>query len=352
MNEPSVSPEVLTTDQATLLRMVYGAQTAQVIYVAAKLGVADALKNGSSTSSEVAAAVGIDENTLRRLVRGLVSLRLCAEIDENHFALTEMGQCLRSDRPNSLHSRVLFNGEVLFPIWGELLRTVRSGESGALRVLKMPLYEYLAASPEVGELFDRTMASAARYRLGPAVAAYDFSRFRTIVDVGGGNGALMLAILRCYPGPQGVVFDLPKVAERALQNIHEAGFGDRCTVMEGNAVESVPEGADCYILSNFLVSMKDELAITTLQNCRRVMAPGGAVILIEWVMPTSGETVDAYTLWDTASMDINMLSIYGGAGWRVRTAREFRAIFEGSGFTLNRIIPTGASVSVIEALPS
>ena len=115
MNEPSVSREVLTTDQATLLRMVYGAQTAQVIYVAAKLGVADALKNGSSTSSEVAAAVGIDENTLRRLLRGLVSLRLCAEIDENHFALTEMGQCLRSDRPDSCARASSSTAKCCFP---------------------------------------------------------------------------------------------------------------------------------------------------------------------------------------------------------------------------------------------
>ena len=162
----------------------------------------------------------------------------------------------------------------------------------------------------------------------------------------------MLAILRSCPEPQGVVFDLPSVVERARQNIQKAGFSARCTVVAGNAVESLPEGADCYILSNFLVSMNDALATTILRNCRRVMATGGAVILIEWVMPTSGEAVDPYTFWDTASMDLNMLAIDGGAGWRVRTAQEFRTLLADAGFTLSRIIPTGSSVNVIEAFPA
>src|SRR5262245_30704277 len=145
MTESALSREVLTPDQTALLRMVYGAQTSQVIYVAAKLGIADMLHNGSRTSSDVGAAAGVDENTLRRLLRGLVSLGLCAEVEADRFALTEMGQYLRSDRPDSLHWRVLFNGEVLFPLWGDLLNIIRTGEPGELRLFKMPLYEYFAA---------------------------------------------------------------------------------------------------------------------------------------------------------------------------------------------------------------
>ena len=352
MSDSDIPRKVLTPDQLTLLQMAYGAQTAQIIYVATRLGVADILRDAQRTSSELASAVGVDENTLRRLLRGLVSLGLCAEVEVNHFALTKIGKYLQSDRPDSLQSRVLFNGEVLFRLWGALLDTVRSGNSGAMRVFNMPLYEYFQVRPEVGELFDQTMASAARYRLEPAVAAYDFSRFRTVVDVGGGNGALMLAILRSCPEPQGVVFDLPSVVERARQNIQKAGFSARCTVVAGNAVESLPEGADCYILSNFLVSMNDALATTILRNCRRVMATGGAVTLIEWVMPTSGEAVDPYTFWDTASMDLSMLAIDGSAGWRVRTAHEFRTLLADGGLALSRIIPTGSSVNVIEAFPA
>src|SRR5262249_35884397 len=144
--------------------------------------------------------------------------------------------------------------------------------------------------------------------------AYDFSRFRTIVDVGGGNGALMLAILRTYPEPRGVVLDFPSVAERARQFIQAAGLTERCTVMGGNGTESGPQRADCYVLSNFLVSMSDSSSTAILRNCRRLMAAEGVVILVEWVMPTSGDTVDPFAFWDAASMDLNMLAIDGSAG--------------------------------------
>jgi O-methyltransferase domain len=339
----------LPSHQADMLRMLYGAQTAQVIYVAARLGVADLLADGPRASTELAPVAGVDESILRRVLRGLVSLGLCVEIEGDRFALAEMGQYLRSDRPDSLRPRALFNGEVLFPLWGDLLNTVRTGESGSLRVFKMPLYEYFAQHPEVGGLFDRTMASAARYRLGPAVAAYDFSRFRTIVDVGGGNGALLIAILSRFTGPQGIVFDLPGVAERARQNIEAAGLTGRCHVVGGNAAEMVPEGGDCYILSNFLVDTSDARAISILRNCRRAIRAGGVLLLIEWVMPSSGEPHDSYKFWDTASIDLIML-VTGGSG-RVRTAAEFRAVLEAGGFALNRIIATGSSVSVIESRP-
>ncbi len=352
MSQPSVPHESLTAEQVTLLRMVYGAQTAQVIYVAAKLGIADILTSGPRSSSEIAAAVSVDESTLRRVLRGLVGLGLCAEIEVSRFALTETGKLLRSDQPDSLHARVLFNSEVLWPVWGQLLDTVRSGDSGAVRAFDMPLYDYLRLRPEIGELFDQTMANAAHYRVEPALAAYDFSYFRRVVDIGGGNGSLMLAILRRWPQLQGVVFDLPSVADRARQNVQKAGFGARCAVTDGNAVEDVPDGADCYVMSNFLVSMTDALATAILRNCRRWIPRKGAIVIIEWVMPTNEEAVDPFTFWDTASMDLNMLAIYGSGGWRVRTADEFRTLLEGGGFTLSRIIPTGSSVSVLEALPS
>jgi|SRR5439155_23494693 len=183
-------------------------------------------------------------------------------------------------------------------------------------------------------------------------ASYDFSRFRRVVDIGGGNGALMLAILERWPQLQGVVFDLPSVADRARRNVLKAGLGlsARCAVQDGDAVESVPEGADCYVMSNFLVSMSDALATAILRNCRRAMAVQGTIVIIEWVMPAGEEGVDSFTFWDTASMDLNMLAIDGSGGWRVRTADEFRTLLEEEGFTLSRIIPTGSSVSVLEAL--
>jgi SAM-dependent methyltransferase len=339
-----------TGEQANLLRLVYGAQAAQVIYVAAKLGLADLIASRTQSSSELAKATSIDEPTLRRLLRGLASAGICSEAELDRFALTEMGQYLRSDHPRSLQARVLFNSEVLWPIWGTLLNTIRSGNSGAVQAFGMPFYDYLHLHPEIAKLFDRTMADAIRYRVEPALASYDFSRFRKIVDIGGGNGTLMLAILQHWPHLEGVVFDLPSVAERARQSFGDTAAGVRCVVQSGNALEGVPEGADCYVMSNFLNSVGDEEAGTLLRNCRKAMAVDGTVVIIEWVVPKPEEGADPFTRWDTASMDLNMLAIHGRGGWRVRTSDEFRLLIHEAGFVLNKIIPTKSSVSVLECV--
>lgn len=346
MTQEPKSRGSVTGPQADLLRLAYGAQAAQVIYVAAKLGLADLLKNGARSSADLAAAVSVDAAILRRVLRSLASLGVLAETARDRFVLTEMGQYLRSDRPDSVQPRAILNTEVLQPLWGDLLHTLQTGESGAARVLGMPLYEYLAAHPGIGALFDQTMASYAHYRLGPAVAAYDFSRFESIVDVGGGNGALLIEVLRAYSKPRGIVFDLPAVAARARQNIAAAGLADRCTAVGGSALDTVPVGGDAYILSNFVIGMEDERAIEVLRRCRRAMTDGGRVLLIEWVVPAGGEMADAFKTWDTTSIDLTILST--GVG-RVRTAEEFQVVLQAAGLTLIEIIPTASSVSVIEA---
>lgn len=332
-----------------LLRLAFGAQAAQVIYVAAKLGLADLLKDRPRATADLAAASDADAAVLRRLLRNLVSLGVCTELAGDRFALTAMGEYLRTDRPDSVQPRAILNTEVLQPLWGELLHTVRTGASGASRVLGMSLWEYLGSHPETGAIFDRTMASYTRQRVGVAVAAYDFGQFGTIVDVGGGNGALLIQILRTYPGPKGIVFDLPAVAERARQDIAEAGLADRCVAIGGTALKMVPVGGDVYILCNFLINMKDEEAATILRHCRDAMAAGGRVVLVEPVMPAGGEPTDPYKFWDTTTIDVTMLSIDGAGGWRVRTAEDFRTLLDASGFRVRAIIPTSSSVCLIEA---
>ncbi len=318
----------------------------------AKLGLADLLKDGPRATTELAGAAGVDAAILRRLLRGLVSLDVVAEVTADRFALTEMGQYLRSDRPDSAQLRSIFNTEVLLPLWGELLHTLRTGESAAIRVLGMPFYDYLAAHPEVGTLFDRTMAGYAHYRLGPAVAAYDFGQFGTIVDVGGGNGALLIEILRAYPQPRGIVFDLPPVADRARQNIAAAGLTERCTAVGGNALEMVPAGGDAYVLSNFPIGMDDQRAAVLLRRCHEAMADRGRVLLIEWIVPASGEVVDSFKAWDTTSIDLTILSLEGGGDGRVRTTEEFSMLLQAGGLTLTHIIPKASSVSLIEGRPT
>ena len=351
MSRSLSSSAALSPSQETLLQMLYGAQTAQVIYVAAKIGIADSLEEGPRRVAELATSHGVDPRTLRRVLRFLASRDLCAELPGDRFALTESGQLLRSSHPDSLRDRAIMNAEVLLPVWTELLDTVVSGESAARRVFGTSLYEHLAKHPEIGALFDRTMAAGARYRHGPAIAACDFSSFGTIVDVGGGNGRLLISILQAYPGSRGIVFDLPPAAERARHNIEAAGLADRCVAIGGNAFEGVPEGGNAYILSNFLIDVDDERARTVLGHCRKAMGGDAKLLLFEWVIPSAGETADAYRFRDTASMDLIMLSIGGSRGGRVRTADEFRGLLESAGFVLNGILATGAAVRVIEAAP-
>jgi precorrin-6B methylase 2 len=349
MNPSTHQPDAVPPTQAAVLQMLYGAQTAQAIYVAAKLGIADLLGDGQKDVADIAAPAGVDANVLRRLMRFLASRDLFVESEDGRFGLTESGQLLRSDLVDSVQQRAIFNAEVLFPLWGELLHSVTSGQSAATKAFGMPLYEHLAAHPETRTLFDKTMASAARFRHGPAIAAYDFSRFGMIVDVGGGNGALMISILQAYPQLRGIVFDYPLTAETARQNIEAAGLAGRCSAIGGDAFETIPANADAYILSNFLIDMTDDRARSILTRCRTVMAAGGTLLLIEWVIPTASEAGDPYRAWDTASMDMIMLAIGGSGGGRVRTVDEFRWLLETSGFQLQRILATRAAVRVIEA---
>lgn len=351
MSQPGRPPEVVSPTHAALLQMVYGAQTAQVIYVAAKLGIADLLKEGPKDVEEIAAAAGVGAAVLRRILNFLVSRGLLGALEDGRFELTPLGELLQSDRIDSVHQRAIFNAEILFPLWGELLHSVTSGQSAATRVFGKSLYDHLAEHPEARALFDRTMASAARYRHGPAVAAYDFSHFDTIIDVGGGNGALLISILQAYPGPRGIVFDYPQAAERARQNIEAAGLSDRCSAIGGDALQTVPAGADAYVLSNFLIDMGDDRACAVLGRCRSAMTDRGTLLLIEWVMPSGREASDPYRSWDTASMDLIMLAIGGSGGGRVRTEGEFQQLLKASGFVLKNVFSTGVAVRVIEALP-
>jgi len=228
---------------------------------------------------------------------------------------------------------------------------VRTGEGGSQLALGMPSYEYFIKEPQVGLLFDRTMASEGPFRHRPAVEAYDFGQFATVVDVGGGNGALMAEILKAYPQPAGIVFDLPRAAPAAQQTIDAGGISDRCRFVAGDAFETVPDGGDAYVLSNFLVSWEDDRAVILLRNCRRAIAKIGKVLLIEWVMPAGDEAREGFRFFDTVSRDLIMLSVNGSGGGRVRTRSEFQDLLAAAGFELTAVIPTRGSVSVIEARP-
>jgi SAM-dependent methyltransferase len=351
MQAPKSSEAAMSESHASLLQAAYGAQTAQLLYVAATLGIADYLRHGGNTTAELARTLGVNEAALRRILRGLVSLDVCTEGADGGFSLTSRGAYLRSDHPDSVRPRLLLNGQVHYALWAEALTTVQTGEAASQRVFGMPFYDYLANNPAVGQLFDRTMASAVRYRHRPAVDAYDFGQFRTIVDVGGGNGALMVEIMTTYPHPTGIVFDVPRLAEGVRQNLEAADLAARCRFIGGDALEAVPAGGDAYVLSNLVLNWEDHEAIIALQNCRKVISPQGKVVLVDWIIPAANEPRDGFRFWDTLMMDLVMLVTFGSRRGRIRTRVEFQKILGAAGFRLTAVVPTQSSVWVIEGVP-
>jgi SAM-dependent methyltransferase len=338
---------------APLLRAAFGGLSAQVVYVAAKLGLPDLIRDGHRTAFELAGQLGVDPAALGRIMRGLVALGLCAENADGQFALSPLGEYLRADHSDSVRSRVILNAEVHAPLWADILTSVRTGESASQRVFGAPFYEHLARHPELGSVFDRAMTSAGwiRYRFRPAVEAYDFGRFARIVDVGGGNGTLMVELLRTYARPEGIVFDIPRLAEAARRTIDDAKLTARCTFVAGDAFEAVPAGADAYVLSNFLISTGDEEALAVLRNCRKAIAPDGRLLLVEWLMTAEHEPTTGFRFWDTVIMDLVMLAAFGSRSGFVRTRPDFQRLLGMAGFSLTAVLPTTASVYVIEAVP-
>jgi len=335
---------------APLLETAYGALRAQILCVAAELGLAERLaQNGPATASELAPKLGVDAAVLERVLRGLVSMNVCDEIEGSRFRLAALGEYLRPNHPDSVEARVLLHGQVFYRMWGELAETVRTGEGGGQLALGMPPYEYFIKEPQLGLLFDRTMASEGPFRHCPAVEAYDFGQFAKVVDVGGGNGALMAEILKAYPQPSGIVFDLPRAAPAAQETINAGGLGDRCGFIAGDAFETVPSGGDAYVLSNFLVSWGDDRAVLLLRNCRKAIAENGKVLLIEWVMPAGNESREGFRFFDTVSRDLIMLTVQGSGSGHVRTRSEFHDLLKAAGFEMTAVIPTRGSVNVIEA---
>lgn len=351
MTESELPSTSMTTSQVALLQAAYGAQTAQMLYIAAKLDIADQLQHEPLYAVDLAHSIGVDASALQRILRGLVSLGVCKENSDGKFGLTSVGAFLRSDHPDSMRPRLLFNGEVHYDMWSKMLATIQTGESASQHRFGLPFYDYLESNPNVGTLFDQTMASAVRYRHRPVVDAYDFGQFRKIVDVGGGNGALMVEIMTTYSQPTGIVFDFPRIAKGAQETIDAAGLTARCQFIGGNALEGVPPDGDAYILSAVVSGWEDEDAIVPLQHCRKVMAPESKLLLVDWIMPAADEPRDEFRFWDTVITDLIMLSTTGRRS-RIRTNAEIKVLLDAAGFTHTALVPTQSSMWVIEAVPS
>jgi SAM-dependent methyltransferase len=318
-----------------LARLLSGYWYTQTIYVAAKLDLAELLKDSRRTVLELAEATGTDPRALYRLLRALASIGIFAE-DQGHFSLTPLAECLLDP---STKAMATMRGEFQYRAWGELLYSVQSGKSAFEKVYGMPIFDFFSEHPDAGNLFDQAMTGVHGRETEAMLDAYDFTRIKTLADIGGGNGSVITAILRRYPTIEGILFDLPSVVERTKANIEAAGLAERCQVMAGNVFESVPPGADAYLMRHIIHDWDDDKSLTILRNCRRAMGKGGKLLVVEGVVPPGNEpSVSKF-------FDLAMMVLPGGME---RTEEEYRLLFETAGFRLTRIVPTRTWVSLIE----
>lgn len=329
-----------THDQ--MLRLLNGYQVSQALHVAAVLKISDELADGGKTLAELASAVDCDERSLGRLLRALVVLGVYAE-DAGRFETTELGDALRSDVPGTAHGWAVFLGEPsIWQAWGTLLHSIRTGENAFAALHGKPVWEYRAEHPEVLRVFDRAMTSLTGGVVDAVVGAYDFSRFTCAVDVGGGRGTLLAAVLSEHPKLHGVLFDQQQVIAGASEFLTDAGVADRVDVVGGSFFDEVPAG-DCYLLKSILHDWEDDRAEQILAVCRRGLSDDGTVLVIEHVLDDPRWAVV------TAMTDLNMLV---GPGGRERTEAEYAALFEASGLRLQQVVRTDSPVAILEAVPA
>jgi O-methyltransferase domain/Dimerisation domain len=328
-----------------LFRMITGYYVSQAIYVTARLGLADLIGDGARAIEDLAIQTHTHAASLKRVLRLLASAGLLTEDHESRFSLTPIGTYLRSNVPGSMHAAALVFGGITQRAWGDLLRTVETGEPAFPRVFGMDPFAYLAEHPDEGGHFDAAMAAFTTQIETAVVAAYDFTQFRQIVDIGGGSGALLAGILRAHPTLKAVLFDLPQVVERAVPQLRALGLAERCQVVGGDLFQDVPRGADAYLLKHVIHDWDDARAVTILSTCRRAMHPDAKLVIIEGVYPARIDQSEESR--GAAANDVNMLVCTGG---RQRSEAEFRTLYRTAGLRLTQIVPTAMPVKLIEGV--
>lgn len=330
---------------AVLYHLATGYYVSRALYVAAALGIADHLTGGPRSAEDLAKATATHAPSLRRVLRLLASAGVLAEQENGAFALTPVSEWLRSDMPGSFRpAALLFTGPLEWASWGDLMHTVQTGEMALQHVFGVNSFEYMEQHPDESAVFDQAMAAFTSLTAMAVAAVYDFKPFRTVVDVGGGNGALLIGILRANPHLHGIVFDQPRAADGAKRQIEAAALSDRCQAVGGDFFAAVSAGGDAYLIKHVLHDWDDAQATRILRNCHRAMGPTAKLLIVEGVYP---EHIDQSIASRGAALnDVNMLVVTGG---RQRSEAEFRDLLAASGFRLARIVPTMSGASVIEA---
>jgi hypothetical protein len=324
-----------------LFEMATAYWVSQAIYVAAKLGIADLLKDRPQSYVTLAASTSSDSASLFRLMRALSSVGIFSQIGKDHFALSRLAQALQTDVPGSLRAVVITIGEIHYQACGNLLHSVQTGSPAFDNTFGASLFDYLRQNLKAADAFNQGMANVSSMLAYAVLMAYDFAGISSIVDVGGGQGKLLEKILQFNPDMRGTVFDTLSTIERTKQQLGDNASGGRCSYVGGDFFTSVPQGADAYLMCGVIHDWDDNRAITILRNCRRAMTKNSRLLLIDMIVP---ETPSASF---SKLLDLNMLVMNGG---RERTQAEFCALLNAADYKLTRIVPTMAPQSVIEGV--
>jgi hypothetical protein len=311
----------------------------QAIYVAAKLGIADLLADGPQSFVALAAATRSDPSSLLRLLRALSSVGVFSQQSKGCFSLSRTAEALRSNLPGSLREILITIGEIHYQACGELLHSVQTGTPAFAKAFGTNLFGYLQQNTGAAEAFNRGMTNLSSLLAHAVLLAYDFSGISTIIDVGGGEGELLRKILELNPEMRGVVLDLSNAVE---SNNLAPTVGARCSYVMGNFFESVPQGADAYLLCGVVHDWDDDRALRILANCRKAMSRNGRVLIVDMIVPETNSPSFSKLL------DLNMMVMTGG---RERTKAEFHALLDAADYRISRTIPTMAPQSIIEAMP-
>jgi ubiquinone/menaquinone biosynthesis C-methylase UbiE len=325
-----------------MLQIISGFWVARCVYVAAKLGVPDLIRDEPKTADELAAATGSHGPSLFRVLRALASVGVITQDNDKRFGATPLSETLCTGVPGSIRAFALTElGEEHYPAWGELLYSVRTGGIAFDKAFGEPIWEFFAKNAENARIFNDAMSAMTAQANDAVHSVYQFGGIGTIVDVGGGHGGLITSILKKNPGMRGILFDAPPVIEGAKTAVQESGVSDRCELVAGDFFKSVPEGGDAIVMKWIIHDWNDEQSEAIMKNCHRALPENGKLILIEAVVPPTSEP------HFSKFIDLNMLVMTGG---RERTEEEFRKLYDAAGFRLTRIVPTESPFSVVEGV--
>jgi hypothetical protein len=325
----------------TLMALLSGANVTQAISVAARLNIADLLAEAPRSCAELAALTGTHAPSLNRLMRALASIGIFASEPNDHFALTRTAALLRSDVPNSLRAYAVMTGERW--VWGalgDMALSVRTGQPGFERVFGAPLFDYYTAHPQAGAISAAALDSLSVADNAAIVAAYSFPLTGLVIDIGGGKGSLLGAILTANPTTRGLLFERPPVLKMARAVLGGTAIEDRCALLAGDFFHGLPADGDIYLMKKVIHDWNDAAAHAILSRCHAAMPDGARLLLAEMVVPEGDGP--SPSKW----LDLLMLTYTGG---QERTASEYAALLASAGFAIDQVIPTQSNISLIEA---